>query len=101
MAEPGKKSVWNAQSHEDLLLCLIDNIKPGKDVVNELVQRMETKGHTFSFHAIKYICSKSFFYSQLFDHTAFEKHALTAIKSAHPEAPQEPRYQRHQHRRRW
>lgn len=57
MAEPGKKSVWNAQSHEDLLLCLIDNVKPGKDVVTELVLRMEAKGHTFSFHAIKYFYS--------------------------------------------
>lgn len=62
MADAGRKSVWNNQSHEDLLMCTIEYIKPGKKEIEDLVVKMAARGHTFTYNAIKY-CPYFFYYA--------------------------------------
>ncbi|KAG9258063.1 uncharacterized protein F5Z01DRAFT_670715 [Emericellopsis atlantica] len=46
------KRGWDAASHEDLLLCLIDHCKPNKAMVTDIAEQMRAKGYTYSYDAI-------------------------------------------------
>jgi Xaa-Pro aminopeptidase len=60
------KRGWDAASHEDLLLCLIDHCKPTKAIVTDIAEQMRAKGYTYSYDAIKYASMRAAFshYSQ-------------------------------------
>lgn len=45
---------WDASAHEALLLCVIDEIKGGKAFLTEVTRRMQARGYTYSYDAIKY-----------------------------------------------
>ncbi|RSL44785.1 hypothetical protein CEP53_011062 [Fusarium sp. AF-6] len=45
---------WDASSHEDLLLTLLEEIKPSRAVLTSVSERMREKGYSYSFDAIKY-----------------------------------------------
>jgi hypothetical protein len=45
---------WNAASHEDLLLSLLEEMKPNKAILTNVADKMRTKGYSYSFDAIKY-----------------------------------------------
>lgn len=53
--ESGQKLTrgWDAQSHEDLLLCFIDEFKPGKPVLQSITERMKDQGYSYSYDAVK------------------------------------------------
>lgn len=51
---------WDAASHEDLLLALLEEMKPNKAILTSVADKMRTKGYTYSFDAIKYFCSSCF-----------------------------------------
>ena len=46
---------WDEASHMALLLAFIDEIKPGKQVITGVTQRMKEKGWSYSYDAIKYL----------------------------------------------
>lgn len=46
---------WDAAAHEALLLCVIDEIKGGKAFLTEVTRRMQERGYSYSYDAIKYI----------------------------------------------
>jgi hypothetical protein len=50
----GNKRGWDATAHEALLLCVIDEIKGGKVFLTEVTKRMQARGYTYSYDAIKY-----------------------------------------------
>lgn len=54
------KRGWDAQSHEDLLLSMIDEIKPNKAIIESVTEKMRKKGYLYSYDAIKCIYSLSF-----------------------------------------
>lgn len=55
---PGKGTRgWDASAHEDLLLCLMDEVKPNKAIITSVTSKMTAKGYTYSYDAIKYYCS--------------------------------------------
>ncbi|KAF4987320.1 hypothetical protein FGRMN_10445 [Fusarium graminum] len=43
---------WDAASHEDLLLAILEEIKPNKAELTNVAEKMRTKGYTYSFDAI-------------------------------------------------
>ncbi|KAF5232101.1 hypothetical protein FAUST_8904 [Fusarium austroamericanum] len=43
---------WDAASHEDLLLALLEEMKPNKAILTSVADKMRTKGYTYSFDAI-------------------------------------------------
>ncbi|KAF5670317.1 hypothetical protein FHETE_4562 [Fusarium heterosporum] len=43
---------WDATSHEDLLLAILEEIKPNKAELTNVAEKMRTKGYTYSFDAI-------------------------------------------------
>ena len=45
---------WDATSHEDLLLSLIDEFKPSKAIITQVTERMRQRGYTYSYDAVKY-----------------------------------------------
>ncbi|RSL55985.1 hypothetical protein CEP54_009097 [Fusarium duplospermum] len=45
---------WDANSHEDLLLTLLEEMKPSRAVLTSVSERMREKGYSYSFDAIKY-----------------------------------------------
>lgn len=45
---------WDANSHEDLLLTLLEEIKPSRAILTSVSERMREKGYSYSFDAIKY-----------------------------------------------
>ncbi|PHH93189.1 hypothetical protein CDD83_10738 [Cordyceps sp. RAO-2017] len=51
MAEKPKRG-WDANSHEALLLALLDEIKPNKATLTIVAERMRAKGFSYSFDAI-------------------------------------------------
>jgi hypothetical protein len=48
---------WDATAHEALLLCIIDEVKGGKALMTEVTKKMQARGYTYSYDAIKYIPS--------------------------------------------
>lgn len=46
---------WDAAAHEALLLCVIDEIKGGKAFLTEVTRRMQARGYSYSYDAIKYL----------------------------------------------
>ena len=44
----------DATSHEALLMCLIDEVKPNKALLTEVTKRMNDAGWSYSYDAIKY-----------------------------------------------
>ena len=48
---------WNAATHEALLLCIIDEVKPSKALFTKVTEKMQALGYTYSFVAILYIIS--------------------------------------------
>lgn len=46
---------WNAATHEALLLCLIDEVKPSKALFTKVTEQMQARGYTYSYVAITYI----------------------------------------------
>lgn len=52
---------WDATAHEALLLCVIDEIKGGKAFLTEVTRRMQERGYTYSYDAIKYLQATFFF----------------------------------------
>jgi hypothetical protein len=46
---------WDAAAHEALLLCVIDEIKGGKAFLTEVTRRMQERGYSYSYDAIKYL----------------------------------------------
>lgn len=45
---------WDAASHEDLLLALLEEIKPNKADLTNVAAKMRSKGYSYSYDAIKY-----------------------------------------------
>lgn len=45
---------WDAASHEDLLLALLEEIKPNKADLTNVAEKMRNKGYSYSYDAIKY-----------------------------------------------
>ncbi|KAM0343728.1 hypothetical protein ACHAPU_008319 [Fusarium lateritium] len=43
---------WDASSHEDLLLAILEEIKPSRTELTKVAEKMRTKGYTYSFDAI-------------------------------------------------
>ncbi|PWI73986.1 hypothetical protein PCL_09262 [Purpureocillium lilacinum] len=43
---------WNAATHEALLLCLIDEVKPSKALFTKVTEQMQARGYTYSYVAI-------------------------------------------------
>ncbi|CEI69797.1 unnamed protein product [Fusarium venenatum] len=43
---------WDATSHEDLLLALLEEMKPNKAVLTSVADKMRDKGYSYSFDAI-------------------------------------------------
>ncbi|QPC62189.1 hypothetical protein HYE67_004420 [Fusarium culmorum] len=43
---------WDAASHEDLLLALLEEMKPNKAILTSVADKMRAKGYTYSFDAI-------------------------------------------------
>ncbi|UPK90501.1 hypothetical protein LCI18_001436 [Fusarium solani-melongenae] len=43
---------WDANSHEDLLLTLLEEIKPSRAILTSVSERMREKGYSYSFDAI-------------------------------------------------
>ncbi|KAI8676609.1 hypothetical protein NCS56_00549000 [Fusarium sp. Ph1] len=43
---------WDANSHEDLLLTLLEEIKPSRAILISVSERMREKGYSYSFDAI-------------------------------------------------
>ncbi|KFH43422.1 hypothetical protein ACRE_058310 [Hapsidospora chrysogenum ATCC 11550] len=43
---------WDATSHEALLMCLIDEVKPNKALLTEVTKRMNDAGWSYSYDAI-------------------------------------------------
>ncbi|RGP66839.1 hypothetical protein FLONG3_8711 [Fusarium longipes] len=43
---------WNATSHEDLLLALLEEMKPNRAILTNVADKMRTKGYSYSFDAI-------------------------------------------------
>ncbi|KAJ4254898.1 hypothetical protein NW762_009696 [Fusarium torreyae] len=79
-AKPAGKPTrgWDATSHEDLLLALLEEIKPNKADLTSVAEKMRNKGYSYSYDAIKYFC----FFSVLLHRTLFDK-TLTPIFSQH------------------
>lgn len=48
---------WDAAAHEALLLCVIDEVKGGKAFLTEVTRKMQARGYTYSYDAIKYTVS--------------------------------------------
>ncbi|KAG5786485.1 hypothetical protein H9Q69_014395 [Fusarium xylarioides] len=46
---------WAAASHEDLLLALLEEIKPNKADLTTVAEKMRSKGYYYSYDAIKYL----------------------------------------------
>jgi len=49
---------WDATSHEDLLLAILEEIKPSRAILTSVADKMREKGYSYSFDAIK--CFSSF-----------------------------------------
>lgn len=66
-AAPPRKPTrgWDATSHEALLLCIIDEVKGGKAFMTEVTKKMQDRGYTYSYDAIKYTHSTFTPHSQL------------------------------------
>lgn len=45
---------WDAASHEDLLLAILEEMKPNKAILTSVADKMREKGYSYSFDAIKY-----------------------------------------------
>lgn len=45
---------WDAAAHEALLLCVIDEVKGGKPFLTEVTRKMQARGYSYSYDAIKY-----------------------------------------------
>ncbi|KAH7224614.1 hypothetical protein NW761_010857 [Fusarium oxysporum] len=43
---------WDAASHEDLLLALLEEIKPNKADLTNVAEKMRNKGYSYSYDAI-------------------------------------------------
>ncbi|KAG5747669.1 hypothetical protein H9Q72_009131 [Fusarium xylarioides] len=43
---------WDAASHEDLLLALLEEIKPNKADLTNVAEKMRSKGYSYSYDAI-------------------------------------------------
>ncbi|KAF4961464.1 hypothetical protein FSARC_10173 [Fusarium sarcochroum] len=43
---------WDATSHEDLLLALLEDIKPSKTDLTSVAEKMRSKGYSYSYDAI-------------------------------------------------
>ncbi|KAF7559719.1 hypothetical protein G7046_g4429 [Stylonectria norvegica] len=43
---------WTADSHEALLLALIDEVKPNKGLITNVTENMRDRGYTYSYDAI-------------------------------------------------
>ncbi|KAM0427328.1 hypothetical protein ACHAPT_007763 [Fusarium lateritium] len=43
---------WDANSHEDLLLTLLEEMKPTRAILTNVSEKMRQKGYTYSFDAI-------------------------------------------------
>ncbi|KAF4945860.1 hypothetical protein FGADI_11602 [Fusarium gaditjirri] len=43
---------WDAASHEDLLLALLEEIKPSKADLTNVAEKMRNKGYSYSYDAI-------------------------------------------------
>lgn len=48
---------WDAAAHEALLLCVIDEVKGGKAFLTEVTRKMQARGYSYSYDAIKYTIS--------------------------------------------
>ncbi|KAI8720471.1 hypothetical protein NCS52_00492400 [Fusarium sp. LHS14.1] len=68
---------WDANSHEDLLLTLLEEIKPSRAVLTSVSERMREKGYSYSFDAINQHVQKL---RKARDTNA--SNALTAIQTA-------------------
>ncbi|KAM0553876.1 hypothetical protein ACHAPJ_007222 [Fusarium lateritium] len=53
-AKPAGKPTrgWDATSHEDLLLALLEEIKPSKADLTSVAEKMRNKGYSYSYDAI-------------------------------------------------
>ncbi|CAG7556683.1 unnamed protein product [Fusarium equiseti] len=43
---------WDATSHEDLLLAILEEIKPSRAILTSVADKMREKGYSYSFDAI-------------------------------------------------
>ncbi|CAJ0551755.1 Ff.00g057340.m01.CDS01 [Fusarium sp. VM40] len=43
---------WDASSHEDLLLAILEEIKPNKSDLTSVAEKMRNKGYSYSYDAI-------------------------------------------------
>jgi hypothetical protein len=82
---------WDATSHEDLLLALLEEIKPNKADLTNVAAKMRSKGYSYSYDAIKYL---SFCLLRTHSPKAQQLTCLS-LQPARPEAAQEPRHHRH------
>lgn len=75
---------WDANSHEDLLLTLLEEIKPSRAILTSVSERMREKGYSYSFDAIKYHPPHLLFL--LSPSTPLSDTTLTCQQPARPEA---------------
>lgn len=54
---------WDAAAHEALLLCVIDEVKGGKAFLTEVTAKMQARGYSYSYDAIKYTISLAQFFN--------------------------------------
>ncbi|KAF5018881.1 hypothetical protein F66182_9129 [Fusarium sp. NRRL 66182] len=80
-AKPSGKPArgWDATSHEDLLLALLEEVKPSRAQLTTVAEKMRKKGYNYSFDAIKYSC----FLSVLIYRTSARHTWLTFVFSQH------------------
>ena len=62
-AQPTRAGTWDTATHEILLSVVLEEVKPNKDMITSITERMNAQGYNFTFSAMKY-----YFYSLLFSH---------------------------------
>jgi hypothetical protein len=57
MATKGKRVLqsWDPQVHEDILLAVLDHIKPDAAGWSQVMETLRAQGHTFTEGALKYV----------------------------------------------
>jgi len=47
---------WDAETHEAILVALLDHVKPSANDWKEIIGKLHAKGYTFSEGALVYVC---------------------------------------------
>ena len=55
MSEAKAGNKWNSEAHEALLLCVIDLLHPSKAQMEEIAEKMQSNGFSFTYESIRYI----------------------------------------------